>query len=145
MASFILYIYLLFIHIVAAKDITQFCKCTCGQNSTILEMTPYALSHLPHPSKPVDIDTLLMDKICMNCTRALCGIAEPDLCEGAATDEEIAPLCFQRDSLQDEVIVSGFLLLVIGLLVWTAIRSRIEPVFQALWNRRNQYANVANE
>ncbi|KAJ2366299.1 hypothetical protein H4S01_002789 [Coemansia sp. RSA 2610] len=110
-----------------AKDVTNFCKCTCGQNSTVIELTRFALSHLPHASKPIDVDTL-MPNVCMNCTRLLCGIAEPQLCDGAAVDEEIVPLCFQRDSLQDEIIVVGFLMLVAGLLVWTAVRGRVMPV-----------------
>ncbi|KAJ2773711.1 hypothetical protein IWQ56_000880 [Coemansia nantahalensis] len=127
--------------VAGAKDVIQFCKCTCGQNSTILELTPYALSHLPHASEPIDVDTLLPN-VCMNCTRALCGIAEPDLCDGAAVGDEIMPLCFQRDSLQDELIVCGFLLLVVGLLAWTAVRSHVKPVAERLWNRYG-YAGVA--
>ncbi|ORX73387.1 hypothetical protein DL89DRAFT_255485 [Linderina pennispora] len=115
-------------------DPTKFCKCTCGQNSTIIEMTKFALSHLPHASQPIDTDTL-MPSVCMNCTRLLCGIAEPDLCDGAAVDEEIVPLCFQRDSLQDQLIVNGFLLLVIGLLAWTAMRDRVKPLVDRVWNQ----------
>ncbi|KAJ2360963.1 hypothetical protein IW150_007358 [Coemansia sp. RSA 2607] len=114
-----------------AKDVTNFCKCSCGPNSAILELTPFGLSHLPHASQPIDVGTL-MPNVCMNCTRLLCGIAEPQLCDGAAVDEEIVPLCFQRDSLQDELIVSAFLLLVIGLLVWTAVRAHVKPVVDRL-------------
>ncbi|KAI9501376.1 hypothetical protein BX070DRAFT_228844 [Coemansia spiralis] len=117
-----------------AKDITNFCKCSCGQNSTIIEMTKFALTHLPHASQPIDVDTL-MPKVCMNCTRLLCGIAEPQLCDGAAVDDEIVPLCFQRDSLQDELIIYGFLLLVVGLLAWAAIRNHAKPVIERLWNQ----------
>ncbi|KAJ1822965.1 hypothetical protein LPJ60_001819 [Coemansia sp. RSA 2675] len=119
---------------VLAKDVTKFCKCTCGQNSTIIELTRFALEHLPHASKPIDVGTL-MPNVCMNCTRLLCGIAEPQLCEGAAVDEEIVPLCFQRDSLQDELIVVGFLLLVGGLLAWATIRDRVKPVVERVWNQ----------
>ncbi|KAJ2748147.1 hypothetical protein GGH94_005776 [Coemansia aciculifera] len=121
-----------------AKDVTKFCKCTCGQNSTIIELTKFALEHLPHASKPIDVGTL-MPNVCMNCTRLLCGIAEPQLCEGAAVDEEIVPLCFQRDSLQDELIVVGFLLLVGGLLAWATIRDRVGPLADRLWNQYNNY------
>ncbi|KAJ2332856.1 hypothetical protein GGI00_002605, partial [Coemansia sp. RSA 2681] len=103
-------------------------------------LTKFALVHLPHASKPIDVDTL-MPNVCMNCTRLLCGIAEPQLCDGAAVDDEIVPLCFQRDSLQDELIVVGFLLLVGGLLAWAAIRDRVGPVVGRLWNQYNVIAN----
>ncbi|KAJ2715175.1 hypothetical protein H4R19_001343 [Coemansia spiralis] len=127
-----------------AKEVTKFCKCTCGQNSTILELTPFALSHLPHASEPIDVDTLLLSNVCMNCTRALCSIAEPDLCDGAAVADEVMPLCFQRDSLQDELIVCGFLLLVVGLLAWTAVRGHVKPAVERLWVRYG-YAGVAGQ
>ncbi|KAJ2782325.1 hypothetical protein H4R18_002354 [Coemansia javaensis] len=124
------------------KEVTKFCKCTCGQNATIIELTRFALTHLPHASEPIDVDTL-MPNVCMNCTRLLCGTAEPQLCDGAAVDEEIVPLCFQRDSLQDEVIVCGFLALVVGLLAWTAVRSHVKPVAERLWAQYG-YAAVAS-
>ncbi|KAJ1740920.1 hypothetical protein LPJ68_003340 [Coemansia sp. RSA 1086] len=120
--------------LVRGKDVVNFCKCSCGQNSTIIELTKFALSHLPHASEPIDVDTLAPN-VCMNCTRLLCGTAEPQLCDGAAVDDEIVPLCFQRDSLQDELIVAGFLLLVVGLLLWTAVRSHVKPVAGRLWNQ----------
>ncbi|KAI7830103.1 hypothetical protein BX661DRAFT_181080 [Kickxella alabastrina] len=122
--------------VVLGKEVTNFCKCSCGQNSTIIELTHFALSHLPHASKPIDVGTL-MPNVCMNCTRLLCGIAEPQLCDGAAVDDEIVPLCFQRDSLQDELIVTGFLVLVVGLLVWAAVRNHVKPVLDRLWNQYN--------
>ncbi|KAJ2081715.1 hypothetical protein H4R24_002112 [Coemansia sp. RSA 988] len=128
---------------VIAKDVINFCKCTCGQNSTIIELTKSALTHLPHASEPIDVDTLAPN-VCMNCTRLLCGIAEPALCDGAAVDDDIAPLCFQRDSLQDELIVSGFLLLVIGLLAWTVLRGHVKPVVERLWTQYG-YTNVAQD
>ncbi|KAJ1760171.1 hypothetical protein LPJ58_001892 [Coemansia sp. RSA 1591] len=118
-----------------AMDVTKFCKCTCGQNSTILELTKFALSHLPHATEPIDVDTL-MPNVCMNCTKLLCGLAEPDLCDGAAVDDDYVPLCFQRDSVQDKLIVVGFLVLVGTLLVWSAVRSRVGPIFERV---RNQY------
>ncbi|KAJ2655540.1 hypothetical protein IW148_006004 [Coemansia sp. RSA 1199] len=118
-----------------ATDVTKFCKCTCGQNSTILELTKFALSHLPHPSAPIDVDTLVPN-VCMNCTKLLCGIAEPDLCDGAAVDDDYVPLCFQRDSMQDKLIVVGFLVLVVGLLAWSAVRSSVKPIIDRV---RNQY------
>ncbi|KAJ1798358.1 hypothetical protein LPJ59_002547 [Coemansia sp. RSA 2399] len=127
---------------VLGKDVINFCKCTCGQNATIIEMTKFALEHLPHASEPIDVGTL-MPNVCMNCTRVLCGIAEPDLCEGAAVGEEIVPLCFQRDSLQDELIVWGFLLLVVGLLAWAAIRNHARPVIERLWHQYG-YTQVQN-
>ncbi|KAJ2830085.1 hypothetical protein IWW50_000491 [Coemansia erecta] len=89
--------------------------------------------------KPIDVDTLVPN-VCMNCTRLLCGIAEPQLCDGAAVDDDIVPLCFQRDSLQDELIVVGFLLLVIGLLVWSAVRSHVKPIIDRV---RIQYGYTA--
>ncbi|KAJ1730257.1 hypothetical protein LPJ61_003110 [Coemansia biformis] len=124
-----------------AKNVVKFCKCTCGQNSTIIELTRFALSHLPHASEPIDVDTL-MPNVCMNCTRLLCGVAEPQLCDGAATGDEIVPLCSQRDSLQDELIVCGFLLLVAGLLAWTAVRGHVKPVAERLWAQYG-YAGIA--
>ncbi|KAJ2006542.1 hypothetical protein GGI04_000174 [Coemansia thaxteri] len=105
-------------------------------------MTPFALTHLPHASKPIDVDTL-MPNVCMNCTRLLCGIAEPQLCDGAAVGDEIVPLCFQRDSLQDELVVVGFLVLVGGLLAWAAVRDRVWPLLDRVWVRYNNYVHVA--
>ncbi|KAJ2159924.1 hypothetical protein GGF46_002651 [Coemansia sp. RSA 552] len=130
-----------FLALVGAKDVVKFCKCACGQNTTIIELTPFALSHLPHASKPIDVGTL-DPNVCMNCTRLLCGTAEPDLCDGAAVDDDIVPLCFQRDSLQDELIVVGFLLLVAGLLAWTAVRGHVKPLIDRAW-RHYEYATVA--
>ncbi|KAJ2658269.1 hypothetical protein IWW48_004125 [Coemansia sp. RSA 1200] len=123
------------------EGVVNFCKCTCGQNTTVIELTRFALEHLPHASEPIDVDTLVPGNMCMNCTRSLCGIAEPGLCDGAAVDDEIVPLCFQRDSLQDEVIVTGFLLLVVALLVWAAVRNHARPVVERLWNQYG-YARV---
>ncbi|KAJ2261963.1 hypothetical protein EV176_006511, partial [Coemansia sp. RSA 451] len=76
-----------------------------------MHLTKFALSHLPHATEPIDVDTL-MPNVCMNCTKLLCGLAEPDLCDGAAVDDDYVPLCFQRDSVQDKLIVVGFLVLV---------------------------------
>ncbi|KAI8322705.1 hypothetical protein GQ54DRAFT_310670 [Martensiomyces pterosporus] len=132
------------IQLAHAADSTKFCKCTCGQNSTIVELTKFALSHLPHASAPIDVDTL-MPNVCMNCTRHLCGIAEPQLCDGAAVDEEIVPLCFQRDSVQDELIVTGFLLLVVGLLAWAAMRDRVKPVLDRVWDQYGYSSAVRRE
>ncbi|KAJ1731169.1 hypothetical protein LPJ72_004080, partial [Coemansia sp. Benny D160-2] len=125
----------------ASEGVVNFCKCTCGQNTTVIELTRFALEHLPHASEPVDVDTLVPGNMCMNCTRSLCGVAEPGLCDGAAADDEIVPLCFQRDSLQDEVIVTGFLLLVVALLVWAAVRNHARPVVERLWTQYG-YARV---
>ncbi|PVU85833.1 hypothetical protein BB559_006754 [Furculomyces boomerangus] len=125
---FLCYI-LLFIFKSQAKPPISYCKCTCDRNSTIIELTRFALSNLPHASKPIDGSTLAKNP-CMNCTKALCNIAEPDLCNGAAVGDEIVPLCFQRDSLQDKIVVEGFLLVVSGLLLYSIFKNKISEIYQ---------------
>ncbi|RKP36232.1 hypothetical protein BJ085DRAFT_23279, partial [Dimargaris cristalligena] len=82
-----------------AANPISFCKCLCGQNITIIPISPV-------PEKDA----------CNKCTKAFCNKLEPTLCEGAGTGETISVSCFQRDSYKDEIIVWIFLLLTGGLL-----------------------------
>ncbi|KAJ1675818.1 hypothetical protein EV182_000507 [Spiromyces aspiralis] len=86
---------LLLVVAMVRAEITSFCKCTCGPNSIILELTREGLSNLPLAQEPIDLDSL-SPIACMNCTRALCSKANRDLCNDAGANEEITPLCFRK-------------------------------------------------
>ncbi|KAH7883600.1 hypothetical protein F5I97DRAFT_1894220 [Phlebopus sp. FC_14] len=102
-------------------EVTNFCKCICFQsNYSILQMdTP------DDPSKP-----------CLSCTKAWClnqnlsiclgaslGDTDPDTATGKEGDVEAR--CFQRDSPRDQLVVTLFLLTVLGLLLGAGIKSRM--------------------
>ncbi|KAJ1974625.1 hypothetical protein H4R34_004649 [Dimargaris verticillata] len=83
----------------------SFCKCHCGQNVTIIPISPI-------PEKDA----------CNKCTKAFCTKLEPNLCEGAGTGETVSVACFQRDSYKDEAIVWIFLLVTAALLAWALFK-----------------------
>ncbi|KAG6335279.1 hypothetical protein ID866_3808, partial [Astraeus odoratus] len=102
-------------------EVTNFCKCICfGSNYTILQM------HTPdNPNKP-----------CLSCTKQWClnqnlpicagaslGDTDPDTATGKEGDVEAR--CFQRDSPRDQLVVTLFLLTVLGLLLSAGIKSRM--------------------
>lgn len=102
-------------------EVTNFCKCICfGSNYTILQM------HTPdNPSKPC----LSCNKQwCLNqnlpiCAGASLGDTDPDTATGKEGDVEAR--CFQRDSPRDQLVVTLFLLTVLGLLLTSGIRNRM--------------------
>ncbi|PVU90456.1 hypothetical protein BB561_004880 [Smittium simulii] len=83
------------LQLILASSPTSFCKCSCDKNSTIIELTPFALGHLKNTLEPID-PLSLAKKPCLNCTRIFCKNALPGLCTGAAIDDEIVPLCFRK-------------------------------------------------
>lgn len=98
---------------VIASQALSYCKCACGKYSSILE-----LSEPSNPAKP-----------CLDCTRQFCLEHAADLClkTVATEDEMMVAECFQRESLKDEIIVIVFLMLTVGLLVYsTIIKSFLE-------------------
>ncbi|KIM66178.1 hypothetical protein SCLCIDRAFT_111091, partial [Scleroderma citrinum Foug A] len=100
-------------------EVTNFCICF-GSNYTILQM------HTPdNPSKP-----------CLSCTKQWClnqnlpicagatlGDTDPDTATGKEGDVEAR--CFQRDSPRDQLVVTLFLLTVLGLLLTAGIKNRM--------------------
>ncbi|OJA18700.1 hypothetical protein AZE42_01254 [Rhizopogon vesiculosus] len=102
-------------------EVTNFCKCICfSTNYTILPLnTP------DNPSKP-----------CLSCTQQWClnqnlhicigaslGDTDPDTATGLEGDVEAR--CFQRDSPRDQLVVTLFLLTVLGLLLGVSIKNRM--------------------
>jgi len=102
-------------------EASNFCKCICFTNYTILP-----LSEPENPSKP-----------CLSCTKQWCLDQKLDICIDAslgdtnpdtATGKEgdVEARCFQRDSPRDQLVVTLFLLTVFGLLVGAGIKARME-------------------
>ncbi|EGN93323.1 hypothetical protein SERLA73DRAFT_189898 [Serpula lacrymans var. lacrymans S7.3] len=102
-------------------EATDFCKCICFQsNYTIL-----LLDKPDDPSKPC----LTCNKQwCLNqnlsiCAGASLGDTNPDTATGKEGDVEAR--CFQRDSPRDQLVVTLFLLTIIGLLLGVGVRNRM--------------------
>ncbi|KAF8591844.1 hypothetical protein K439DRAFT_607518 [Ramaria rubella] len=102
-------------------EASNFCKCICFQNYTILP-----LSEPENPSKP-----------CLSCTKQWCLDQKLDICVNAKLGDtnpdtatglegDVEARCFKRDSPRDQLVVTLFLLTVFGLLVGAGIKSRIE-------------------
>ncbi|EST09557.1 hypothetical protein PSEUBRA_000774 [Kalmanozyma brasiliensis GHG001] len=98
------------------------CKCTCFQtNSTLVPLYSPA-----DPSKP-----------CLTCTRQFCLDQGLDVCKGAKlehTDHDVGTgfegdvwaKCFERDSFKDQGIITLYILTVVGLVGFAAMRGRVE-------------------
>ena len=98
------------------------CKCTCFQtNSTLVPL--YAPAD---PAKP-----------CATCTRQFCLDQSLDICKGAKlehTDHDVGTgfegdvwaKCFERDSYKDQSIITLYLLVLIALVAFAALRTRME-------------------
>ncbi|KAG2366547.1 hypothetical protein BDR07DRAFT_1395794 [Suillus spraguei] len=102
-------------------EVTNFCKCICfSANYTILSL------NIPdNPSKP-----------CLSCTKQWCLDQNLPICDGASlgdTDPDTATglegdveaRCFQRDSPRDQLVVTLFLLIILGLLLGVSIKNRM--------------------
>ncbi|KZO93512.1 hypothetical protein CALVIDRAFT_539969 [Calocera viscosa TUFC12733] len=101
----------------------HFCKCICFDNYTILPLL------LPEdPSKP-----------CLSCTKQWCldqklgickeaslGDANPDTATGREGDVDVR--CFQRDSPRDQLTVTLFILIIVGLLIGAAAKGKMMEV-----------------
>jgi len=102
-------------------EVTNYCKCICFEtNYTILQMDAP-----DDPSKP-----------CLSCTKQWCLDRQLSICDGASladTDPDTATgkegdveaRCFQRDSPRDQLVVTLFLLTVLGLLLGAGIKNRM--------------------
>lgn len=142
MSRFILVIFALLFAVCHAADPVFFCKCFCGSNSTIFELSP------------------LETKPCSNCTKQFClDNVQDGICDGIADEtcpsndfrttcfgrftgsyatrteasctEKLTPyalsLCtLARDSYKDESIVWLFLALTAGLLFSAAVKPYYE-------------------
>ncbi|TYJ55902.1 hypothetical protein B9479_003425 [Cryptococcus floricola] len=103
----------------------SYCKCVCFTNSTIIP-----LYRPENPKKP-----------CLSCTRQFCLDQKLAICKGAevpeldtdvgtGTEGDVEARCFKRDSPRDQLFVTFFLLIVIGLLLYAAIRSRLRKAIE---------------
>ncbi|KAH9835567.1 uncharacterized protein C8Q71DRAFT_762605 [Rhodofomes roseus] len=101
-------------------EATDFCKCICFQNYTIL--------HMQIPDNPKQPCLSCTKQWCLNqnlpiCANAKLGDANPDTATGKEGDVEAR--CFQRDSPRDQLVVTIFLLTVFGLLLGAGIKGRM--------------------
>ncbi|WVQ97067.1 hypothetical protein IAU59_004177 [Kwoniella sp. CBS 9459] len=103
----------------------SYCKCICFSNSTIIP-----LYRPDNPKKP-----------CLSCTRQFCLDQKLAICKGAevpeldadvgtGTEGDVEARCFKRDSPRDQLVVTFFLLIVFGLLLYAAIRARLRKAIE---------------
>ncbi|WVW80325.1 hypothetical protein I302_102304 [Kwoniella bestiolae CBS 10118] len=103
----------------------SYCKCICFSNSTIIP-----LYRPENPAKP-----------CLSCTRQFCLDQKLNICKGAqvpeldtdigtGTEGDVEARCFKRDSPRDQLVVTFFLLIVFGLLLYAAIRARLRQAIE---------------
>ncbi|KAG9314374.1 hypothetical protein JVU11DRAFT_5170 [Chiua virens] len=102
-------------------EVTNFCKCICFQSN-------YSILQMDAPDDP--------SKPCLSCTKQWCldqhltickeaslGDTNPDTATGKEGDVEAR--CFQRDSPRDQLVVTLFLLTILGLLLGAGIKKRM--------------------
>ncbi|WWC68475.1 uncharacterized protein I206_102404 [Kwoniella pini CBS 10737] len=103
----------------------SYCKCICFSNSTIIPL------YRPENTK----------KPCLSCTRQFCLDQKLSICKGAevpeldadigtGTEGDVEARCFTRDSPRDQYVVTFFLLIVFGLLLYAGIRSRLRQAIE---------------
>ncbi|KAL7951558.1 hypothetical protein V8C42DRAFT_304450 [Trichoderma barbatum] len=113
----------------SASSAPRFCKCTCFKNSTIIPLGPQhqseqrSLHQAPSPLQ--DIVHRSTTSSCSECTKAFCLSQGISFCKDAEEDD-VATLCFQRDSNKDKIIVWGFIFGTTGLLGWAALKRVLE-------------------
>ncbi|KAH7019499.1 putative MFS transporter [Ilyonectria destructans] len=152
-----------FMSLVAASSAPTFCKCTCFKNSTIIPLGPAhegssSSAARQETLRSIDFNPELADhqprdpvlsrphsprsksKSCSECTKAFCLSQGIDFCKDAKEDD-VATLCFQRDSNKDKFIVWAFIIGTVGLMGWAAFKRVVS------WRRGNpvgrQSANYA--
>ncbi|KAI0813007.1 putative MFS transporter [Xylaria sp. FL0064] len=106
----------------AAGSAPMFCKCTCGKNSTLIQLGPQSS--------------------CAQCTHAYCLSQDLPICKDVVGDKNsnngnnngidggggsggvdvVLSTCIQRDSRKDQIIVWAFILGTAGLLGWAGAR-----------------------
>ncbi|RPA97826.1 hypothetical protein L873DRAFT_1828846 [Choiromyces venosus 120613-1] len=103
---------LLFITLTKASSSTTptsiFCKCTCGQNSTLIPITTSPPS-------------------CSECNRQFCLKQHLPICHDVG-DDDIFTTCFQRDSAKDQAVVFIFIVATVGLLGYAGLRGWVGEV-----------------
>ncbi|ORY21857.1 hypothetical protein BCR39DRAFT_569175, partial [Naematelia encephala] len=109
-----------------SDPVLSYCKCICFTNSTIIPL------YRPlDPTKP-----------CLTCTRQFCldqklaicrnaEVPELDTDVGTGLEGDVEARCFKRDSPRDQLIVTFFLLIVIGMLLYAGIRARLQKAIEA--------------
>ncbi|ORZ00385.1 hypothetical protein BCR43DRAFT_485131 [Syncephalastrum racemosum] len=128
MLRLLLVVLALLITVCQAADPVFFCKCFCGSNSTIFELSP------------------LETKPCSNCTKQFClDNVQDGICDGIADEtcpsNDFRTTCFARDSYKDESIVWLFLALTAGLLFSAAVKPYYEG-WRVDRQQRNEYNRV---
>ncbi|CAJ0755763.1 24729_t:CDS:2 [Entrophospora sp. SA101] len=112
---------------IQAAKVIPFCKCTCGENSTIFAL---------------EVGTL-----CSECNKAFCIQEMGDECSGVNNDDsgnvcdiQAIATCFERDSYKDEAIVYFYIIITCGLL----FAALIKPFIEEWLKRTNFYSSMPN-
>ncbi|WVN85618.1 uncharacterized protein L203_100767 [Cryptococcus depauperatus CBS 7841] len=103
----------------------SYCKCICFSNSTVIP-----LYRPENPKKP-----------CLSCTRQFCLDQKLVICKGAkvpeldtdvgtGTEGDVEARCFKRDSPRDQLVVTFFLLVVVSLMLYAALRARLRRAIE---------------
>ncbi|KAL7418230.1 hypothetical protein BDY24DRAFT_374522 [Mrakia frigida] len=114
----------------ASSTSSLLCKCSCFTNSTIIPLFPPSISDSKHP--------------CLSCTKSFCLEQKLEICKGASLgsgdldtgtgkEGDVEAKCIKRDSPRDQIIVTCFLFVVVGLLGSAFIKNKLE---QAGWDSR---------
>lgn len=116
---------------------TQFCKCTCFSNYTIITLDQTA----PPTSNSSNETTHL--HTCNDCTKKFCLDSNLPICENA-TEDDVFTKCFQRDSAKDEAIVLIFIFATVGLLAWATVKPWVSR-WRDSRRARHSYVPVAGD
>jgi len=114
-----------------------YCKCICFSNYTIQPI--YRPTNSKQPCLTCTKQWCLDQKLAI-CLDAGLGDQDPDTATGKEGDVEAR--CFQRDSPRDQLVVTFFLIIVIGLLIGAAIKTRMEQIGfdrNAAWSTRRSW------
>lgn len=82
---------------------TQLCRCECGSNYTVL---------------PLQLEGV--DLSCNNCTKKYCAEHASSICS-SIDDASIGTSCFQRESVFDQFVVYGFVVVTGVLLAYALV------------------------
>ncbi|KAF8335483.1 uncharacterized protein EI90DRAFT_2913297, partial [Cantharellus anzutake] len=91
----------------------------------------YTIQPIYRPTDP--------SKPCLTCTKQWCldqklpiclnaGLGDQNPDTGTGKEGDVDTRCFQRDSPRDQMIVTLFLLTIIGLLIGAAVKTRLERI-----------------
>ncbi|BEJ18075.1 hypothetical protein CspHIS471_0703520 [Cutaneotrichosporon sp. HIS471] len=99
-------------------SVTSYCKCICFSNSTIVAL---------------DRPNVDLSKPCMSCTRQFCLDLKLQICKGATVpelDTDTGTGAEERDSPRDQIIVTSFLFLVVGMLLFAGVRAKLRRAIE---------------